>query len=122
VSRPIAGGPPAIDPSDGTRAIRPAAGGIDLRVRLTPKASRDALGRMERLGDGLEVMIAHVRALPADGEANAALAVLIAKTVGVAKTRVEVVAGHTSRVKTVRIQGDPTAIAETLERTAATAK
>lgn len=107
---------------DGTRAIRPLPGGVDLRVRLTPKASRDALGRLERLGDGMEVMIAHVRALPADGEANAALSVLIAKTVGVAKTRVEVVAGHTSRVKTVRIQGDPTTVIEALARSVASAK
>jgi uncharacterized protein (TIGR00251 family) len=107
---------------DGGRAVRRSADGVDLRVRLTPKASRDALGRFERLGDGHEVMLAHVRALPADGAANAALTQLVAKAVGVAKTKVEVVAGHTSRVKTVRIQGDATAIADALQRSAATVK
>ncbi len=107
---------------DATRAIRPEADGLRLRVRLTPKASRDALGRLERLGDGNEVMLAHVRALPADGEANAALEAMVAKAVGVAKTKVEVVAGRTSRVKTLRIRGDAAAIGDALERSAATAK
>ncbi len=103
-------------------AWRATASGGDLRVRLTPKASRDAIGRRERLSDGNEVVIAHVRALPADGEANAALEALVAKAVGVAKSRVSVVSGKTSRVKVLRIEGDGAAIVAALDRAVAAAK
>ena len=101
------------DGPDGAITIRPD--GVRLRVRLTPKASRDALGAVERLGDGGEAMIAHVRALPSDGEANAALTALVAKAVGVARTRVEVVSGRTSRLKTLHIDGDAAILVATLE-------
>jgi uncharacterized protein (TIGR00251 family) len=101
----------AVDPRG---AVRPEPSGLRLRVRLTPKSARDAIGRLERLGDGNEVLIVHVRALPADGAANAALARLLADILGVAKTKVEVVAGHTSRVKTVKITGAPTDLAAAL--------
>lgn len=107
---------------DGTRALRPTASGVDLRVRLTPKASRDRLGRREVLADGNEVVVAHVRALPADGAANAALEVLVAKAAGVPKSRVAVVAGKTSRVKTLRLDGDPADLSRTLEAALASAE
>jgi uncharacterized protein YggU (UPF0235/DUF167 family) len=103
-------------------AIVPRADGVRLRVRLTPRAARDALGRLERLADGNEVMIAHVRALPADGEANAALVALVAKALGVARTKVDVVSGHTSRVKILHVEGDGADLAAALDRSAAAAK
>ena len=101
------------DGADGAISARPD--GVRLRVRLTPKASRDALGAIERLGDGGEAMIAHVRALPSEGEANAALTALVAKAVGVARTRVEVVSGRTSRLKTLHIDGDAATVVAALE-------
>lgn len=88
-------------------AVEPRSDGVDLRIRLTPKASRDALGAIERLSDDSEVLVAHVRAAPSDGEANAALVRLVATSLGVARTRVAVVAGPTSRVKLLRVEGDP---------------
>lgn len=99
-------------------AIATEAGALRLRVRLTPRAGRDALGRFEYLSDGSEVLIAQVRAVPEDGAANAALVALVAGAVGVAKSRVAVVAGATSRLKVLRIEGDPTAIAAALGRPA----
>ena len=63
-------------------ALRPwkaAAGGIDILVRATPKATRDAIEGIERLADGSTVLKARVRAAPADGEANDALLRLIAR-------------------------------------------
>ncbi len=95
-------------------AIEARAGGVRLRVRLTPRASRDALGALERLADGNEVMIAHVRALPADGAANAALTRLVAECLGVARSKVDVVSGHTSRVKVLHVEGDGAALAAAL--------
>lgn len=103
-------------------AIAPRDDGVRLRVRLTPRAGRDALGRLERLADGNEVMVVHVRALPAEGAANAALVALIAKALGVARTKVDVVSGHTSRVKMLHVEGDGAALAAALERSTTAAK
>jgi uncharacterized protein len=72
----------------------------ELRVRLTPRGGRDAV---TGLRDG--VVQARVAAPPADGKANAALCRLLAKTLGVAPSRVEIVRGHTAREKTVRVDG-----------------
>ena len=58
---------------------------------------------MTGLRDG--VVQARVAAPPADGKANAALCRLLAKTLGVAPSRVEIIRGHTAREKTVRIEG-----------------
>ena len=52
-------------------------------VRLTPKGGRDAIDGIETLADGRTVLKARVRAAPSEGEANAALIQLIAKTLGV---------------------------------------
>lgn len=95
------------------------AGALRLRVRLTPRAARNALGRYERLSDDTEVLTAQVRAVPEDGAANAALVALVAAAAGVAKSRVALVSGATSRVKTLRIEGDPDAIATALARSVA---
>lgn len=103
-------------------AITASDAGLRLRVRLTPRARRDALGGFETLADGNEVMTAHVRALPADGEANAALVALLAASLGVARSKVAVAAGHGSRVKTLEIAGDGAALAATLRRLGETTK
>lgn len=83
--------------------------GLDVRVRLTPKSSRDQVEGIETTADG-PALKARVRAVPEDGAANAALARLIADWANVPKSRVEVVAGHTSRVKVLRITGDADAL------------
>ena len=77
--------------------------GLFIRVRLTPRGGRDALEGVEILSDGQSVLKARVRAAPEKGHANAALEKLIAEALGVPKSRVEVVAGGTARVKTVRV-------------------
>lgn len=83
--------------------------GLRLVVRLTPKGGRDGL---DGIGEGPEgaVLKARVRAAPADGEANTALVKLVAKTLGVAKSAVRLTAGQKSRIKTLRIDGDPAAL------------
>jgi uncharacterized protein YggU (UPF0235/DUF167 family) len=79
-------------------------------VRLTPKSSRDGLDGEEILSDGSAVLAARVRAVPENGVANAALEALLAKSAGVARTRVSVASGATSRIKVVDIEGDPDTI------------
>lgn len=90
---------------------RPRTDGVDLFVRLTPKAARDAFDGVETAADGRTYLKARVRAVPEKGEANRALERLVAKALGVSAGSVRVVAGGTSRLKTLRILGDPQALA-----------
>lgn len=96
----------------------PCPGGLIVAVRLTPKGGRDAVDGIELLADGQPVLKMRVRAAPSDGEANAALVKLVAKTLGMAPRHVEIVAGTTARLKRVRIEGDAAALAAALERIA----
>lgn len=75
-------------------------------MRLSPRAARDRIVGLERLSNGDMVLAADVRALPEHGAANEALSTLLAKAMGVAKSHVAVVSGHTARLKIVRVEGD----------------
>ena len=74
-------------------------------VRLTPKSDRDALENAGTRADGRQHLKARVRAVPEKGKANAALETLVAKACGVPRSDVRIVAGDTTREKTVRISG-----------------
>ena len=87
-----------------------------MAVRLTPKGGRDAIDGVETMSDGRAVLKARVRAVPEDGKANDALCKLIAKAAGVSNSSVDLAAGHTSRIKTLQIAGDPADIAAALGR------
>lgn len=84
--------------------------GLRLAIRLTPRGGRDGLDGVETLADGREVLKARVRAAPSEGEANAALIGLVAKLLGVPRSRVELVAGASARLKTVAVSGDAEAL------------
>jgi uncharacterized protein (TIGR00251 family) len=90
--------------------------GILLVVRLTPKGGRDAVDGIEELADGRAVLKARVRAAPSEGEANAALVKLIARTLGVPPRDVAVVAGATGRIKRLKIGGSAPALVAALEK------
>lgn len=71
--------------------------GHEIAVRVTPKASRD---RIVRDGGGFRV---YVTTVPEDGKANEAVRRLLAKHLGVAKSRLELVRGAKSRGKLFRV-------------------
>jgi uncharacterized protein (TIGR00251 family) len=99
--------------------VRPWAvgtSGLTLAVRLTPKGGRDAIDGMETLSDGRPVLKVRVRAAPSEGEANAALVGLLAKSLDVPARTVTLAAGATSRVKRVAIEGDGRLLAAKLEK------
>ncbi|UXN65241.1 DUF167 family protein [Phyllobacterium sp. A18/5-2] len=85
--------------------------GVTLFVRLTPKSARDMIEGVEATDGGRAHLKARVRAVPEDGRANAALEKLLAKWLGLAPRDVTIASGATSRVKQVRVSGDPEALA-----------
>ena len=80
--------------------VKATAGGTLVEVRASPGSSRDAV-RGEH-GGRLKVA---VTAPPEKGRANAAVAKVIAKELGVAAGSVELVAGARSRDKTYVVRG-----------------
>lgn len=92
--------------------------GALIRVRLTPKSLRDELCGVEQLSDGGRVFKARVRAAPKKGEANAALFRLVAVALKVSRSDVSLASGGASRLKTLKIKGDPASLADVLARLA----
>jgi uncharacterized protein len=93
-----------------------AADGVFVDVRLTPRGGRDAVEGIQRRTDGRAVLKARVRAVPSEGEANAALCRLIAGAIDVAPRDVTIASGATSRIKRVLIKGQAGAIVAALRR------
>lgn len=72
--------------------------GAEIAVRVTPRASRNAV-----LVDG-EMLRVTVTVVPEDGKANAAVSKLLAKALGIAKSRLVLIRGATSRDKVFRVE------------------
>ncbi|TPM25384.1 DUF167 family protein [Mesorhizobium sp. B2-3-4] len=89
--------------------------GIELFVRLTPKAAMDRIDGVETAADGRSHLKARVRALPENGAANQALEKLVARALGMPASSVSVVAGGTARLKTLRVVGEPGTLARSVE-------
>lgn len=77
-----------------------AAAGTRLRVRVTPGAGRSEV--VGRQGDAWKV---RVGAAPERGRANVALLALLSKQLGVKRSDLSIVSGHTTRTKVVELRG-----------------
>lgn len=71
-----------------------------ITVRVTPRSSRESV----EAGAG-GVYSVRVIAIPDEGRANAAVCRVVAGALGVPKSAVGVVRGHTARTKTLEIAG-----------------
>jgi uncharacterized protein (TIGR00251 family) len=87
--------------------VRTDPTGVTLDVLVQPRASRARFGPVH--GDRIKVA---VTAPPVDGEANAAVIELVARALGVPRAAVEVIAGTSSRRKTLRVRGGTVAAVE----------
>jgi hypothetical protein len=67
------------------------------RVRLQPKASREGI-----VGEADGILKLRVTAPPVEGRANEACLRLLAKTLELPISRLQIIAGHHSRLKTIR--------------------
>jgi len=74
--------------------------GTLLAIKLQPRASKNEIG--EPLGGELRIK---VTAPPVDAAANEALIRLLAEKLDCPRNKVELVRGHASRHKTIRIHG-----------------
>lgn len=72
--------------------------GTQIALRVTPKASRN---RITTEADQLRV---YVTTVPEDGKANAAVQKLLAKALGLPKTRLRLIRGQTSRDKVFEVE------------------
>ena len=80
--------------------LRDASVGVTLRVRVKPRASRDAID-----GERDGALVVRLKAPPLDGAANAALVRFLGRTLGVAPSAVRIVKGGSARLKLVAIDG-----------------
>ena len=80
--------------------LRVQADGVLLSIKLQPRASANEIG--QPLGNELRMK---VTAPPVDAAANNALIELVSKTLDCSRNRVELVRGHTSRHKVLKVFG-----------------
>ncbi len=90
------------------------SGCVIVRVRLTPKSSIEGIDGVGPTAEGA-AFLARVRAVPADGEANAALEKLVARWLDVPKGTVRVTHGAKSRLKSLTISGETGCLEQRLE-------
>lgn len=83
--------------------FRAVADGLEITVRLQPKASANRIDGVDAVRGRLRV---RVTAVPEKGKANAALIKLLAKRFGLPRTGLELVAGGKDRDKTMLIRHD----------------
>jgi uncharacterized protein len=95
---------------------RYSAQGISIALRVTPRGGRDDLDGIETLANGRSVVKIRVRAIAEGGEANRAVMDLLAKVLGVPRARIKLLAGASSRLKQVAVDGDPRMLGDTLRK------
>lgn len=90
--------------------LKPHPDGVLLAVKLQPRASRNEIG--PALGEELRIK---VTAPPVDAAANEALVRLLSEMLDCPRGKVELIRGHTSRHKTIKLHGlDAAAVAAKL--------
>ena len=71
-----------------------------LEVKVTPQASKNEILRWEE-----NRLVVKIQGVPEKGKVNENLIAFLAKILRVAKSRIEILSGKTSRLKKLNIQG-----------------
>ncbi len=80
--------------------LRPREGGVRLSLYVQPRASRSAITGVH---DG--ALRVALKSPPVDGKANAELVKLLSRRLGLPKSALVIVSGHSGRRKSVDIDG-----------------
>lgn len=80
--------------------IKELTDGVTIRVKVQPRASKNQIQ-----GISENALRVRLTAPPADGEANVACTAFLGRFFGVAKSRVVIISGHTSRSKVIKLVG-----------------
>lgn len=105
-----------------TAPARTLADGIELGVKVTPRAGRTAPAGLETDAQGQVWLQVRLAAPPVDGAANTALLRFLAEALDVAPSACRLLAGATGRRKRVRITGDPSRLRARLDALLADAR
>jgi uncharacterized protein (TIGR00251 family) len=95
-----------------TLPVTEGEAGCTFRVRVVPRSRRDEVVGLH--GDALKIRLT---APPLRGKANRALRKFLAGRLGVPRSAVEILSGHTSRQKRVRVAGVSAAAVRALLQT-----
>lgn len=87
--------------------IRPSPNGCTFSVRVHPGAKRNAI-----TGTHDNALKISLTSPPTNGRANQALIAFLAERLNIPRASIELISGHTSRTKTLRLTGITTAEAE----------
>ncbi|CAB5080072.1 COG1872 [Olavius algarvensis associated proteobacterium Delta 3] len=90
-------------------SIRETPSGLVFKILVQPRSSNTAIVGIH--GDALKIRLT---APPVEGKANRACIQFLAKCLGLAKSDLEIVSGHSSRAKRVRLafrSGEDAAVA-----------
>ena len=79
---------------------------MSITVHVTTRSGRDEVMGIKCFDDGLEAVCVRVTAPPDAGKANKAVCKAVSDSLGVPKSAVEVLAGHTARRKRLSIAAD----------------
>ena len=80
---------------------------LRIHIRVTPGSRKEGFGDLFTDSEGNQWLKAHVRAVPEDGKANAALIRLLANTLGIAKSGIRHLGGQTGRMKVFELPFAP---------------
>jgi len=94
----------------GVTCLRPHADGVIVDIKLTPKAARDAMGKIVEDDEGRGWLKVSVTTVPEKGKANAHLIKFLSKKWKLPKSRLLLISGDTARYKSILILGETTAL------------
>jgi uncharacterized protein YggU (UPF0235/DUF167 family) len=72
-----------------------------ISIRVTPRSSNPGVGEWKTDPAGRAFLEVRVAAAPTDGAANDEVIKLLAKAVGLPKSRLSIASGHTGRLKRI---------------------
>lgn len=80
--------------------FRESEGAVTLTLKVVPRSSKSQIVGIE--GDALKIRL---NAPPVEGKANRALVEFLAEHLGVPRSNIEILIGHSGRHKLIRVRG-----------------